>query len=97
MCLYPIYVRGLAYLAAHRGTEAAAEFQKILDHPGVVQNEVIVPLAHLGLARARALSGDKSGARKQYQDFLGLWQHADPGIPVLQQAKSEYDKLSGSS
>ncbi len=91
--LYPVYVRGLAYLAAHQGAQAAAEFQKILDHPGIAMNEVIVPLAHLGLARARALSGDKSGARKQYQDFLGLWQHADPGIPVLQQAKSEYAEL----
>ncbi len=91
--LYPIYVRGMAYLAAHQGAQAAAEFQKILDHPGIAINEVIGPLAHLGLARARALSGDKSGARKQYQDFLALWQHADPGIPVQQQAKSEYAKL----
>ncbi len=91
--LYPVYVRGLAYLAAHQGAQAAAEFQKILDHPGIAINEVIVPLAHLGLARARALSGDKSGAGKQYEDFLGLWQHADPSIPVLRQAKSEYAKL----
>jgi hypothetical protein len=93
LSLYPIYVRGMAYLAAHQGAQAAAEFQKILDHPGIAFNEVIMPLAHLGLARARALSGDKTGARKQYQDFLGLWQHADPTIPVLQQAKSEYAKL----
>ncbi len=93
MSLYPVYVRGQAYLAAHQGAQAAAEFQKILDHPGVALNEVIVPLAHLGLARARALSGDKPGARKAYQDFLALWQHADAGIPVLQQAKSEYAKL----
>jgi Flp pilus assembly protein TadD len=91
--LYPVYVRGLAYLAAHQGAQAAAEFQKILDHPGIALNEVIVPLAHLGLARARALSGDKPGARKAYQDFLALWQHADTGIPILQQAKAEYDKL----
>jgi tetratricopeptide (TPR) repeat protein len=91
--LYPVYVRGLAYLAAHQGAQAAAEFQKILDHPGVALNQVIVPLAHLGLARARALSGDKIGARKEYQDFLALWQHADPTIPVFQQAKSEYAKL----
>ncbi len=91
--LYPVYVRGLAYLAAHQGPQAAAEFQKILDHPGIAINEVIVPLAHLGLARARVFSGDKAGARKAYQDFLGLWQHADAGIPVLQQAKSEYAKL----
>jgi Flp pilus assembly protein TadD len=91
--LYPVYVRGLAYLAAHQGAQAAAEFQKILDHPGIAFNEVIGPLAHLGQARARALSGDKAGARKAYQDFLALWQHADPSIPVLQQAKSEYAKL----
>ncbi|MDE3136218.1 MAG: protein kinase [Acidobacteriota bacterium] len=93
LSLYPIYVRGQAYLAAHQGPQAAAEFQKILDHPGVAFNEVIVPLAHLGLARARALSGDQPAARKAYQDFLALWQHADPAIPVLQQAKSEYAKL----
>jgi serine/threonine protein kinase/tetratricopeptide (TPR) repeat protein len=91
--LYSVYLRGLAYLAAHQGPKAAAEFQKILDHPGVVLNEVIGPLAHLGLGRARALSGDKSGARKAYQDFFALWQHADPGIPILKQAKSEYAKL----
>ncbi|HEV2385749.1 MAG TPA: serine/threonine-protein kinase [Candidatus Acidoferrales bacterium] len=91
--LYPVYVRGLAYLAAHQSPQAAAEFQKILDHPGVVLNEVIAPLAHLGLARADALSGDKAGARKAYQDFFALWQHADPGIPVLQQAKAEYARL----
>jgi serine/threonine protein kinase/tetratricopeptide (TPR) repeat protein len=91
--LYPIYVRGLAYLDARQGKQAAAEFEKILAHPGVVVNEVIFPLAHLGLARARVLSGDKSGARKEYQDFLALWQHADPGIPALKQAKSEYAKL----
>jgi serine/threonine protein kinase/tetratricopeptide (TPR) repeat protein len=91
--LLPIYVRGLAYMALHQGPEAAAEFQKILDHPGVALNEIIVPLAHLGLARARALSGDKPGARKAYQDFLALWQHADPGIPILKQANSEYAKL----
>jgi serine/threonine protein kinase/tetratricopeptide (TPR) repeat protein len=90
---YPVYVRGLAYLAAHQGAQAATEFQKILDHPGIAFNEVIAPLAHLGIARARALSGDKPGARKAYQDFLALWQHADPGIPVLQQAKAEYAKL----
>ncbi len=91
--LYPVYVRGLAYLTSHQGAQAAAEFQKILDHPGVVVNEVIAPLAHLGIARARVLSGDMPGARKAYQDFLALWQHADPGIPILQQAKSEYAKL----
>ncbi len=93
LILYPVYVRGLAYLAAHQGAQAAAEFQKIIDRPGLAENEVIAPLAHLGLSRARALSGDKPGARKAYQDFLALWQHADAGIPILQQAKSEYAKL----
>ncbi len=93
LLLYPVYVRGLAYLAAHQGAQAAAEFQKIIDRPGLAENEVIAPLAHLGLARARALSGDKPGARKAYQDFLALWQHADTGIPILQQAKAEYAKL----
>jgi tetratricopeptide (TPR) repeat protein len=91
--LYPVYVRGLAYLAAHQGPQAAAEFQKILDHPGVLQSEVIFPLSHLGLGRARVLSGDKPGARKAYQDFLALWQHADPKLPILDQAKAEYAKL----
>ncbi|MDE3136193.1 MAG: protein kinase [Acidobacteriota bacterium] len=92
LSLYPIYVRGLAYVASHQGPQAAAEFQKILDHPGVALNEIIVPLAHLGLARARMLSGDKTGARKAYQDFLAMWQDADSGIPILQQAKLEYAK-----
>jgi tetratricopeptide (TPR) repeat protein len=91
--LYPAYVRGLAFLAARQGPQAAAEFQKILDHPGVAIAEIIVPLAHLGLARARLLSGDKPGARKAYQDYLALWQHADPGIPVLRQAKTEYARI----
>jgi eukaryotic-like serine/threonine-protein kinase len=91
--LYPVYVRGQAYLAAHQGAEAAAEFQKILNNPGVMQNEVLLPLAHLGLARARVLTGDKEGARKAYQDFLALWQHADPKLPILDQAKAEYAKL----
>jgi tRNA A-37 threonylcarbamoyl transferase component Bud32/tetratricopeptide (TPR) repeat protein len=91
--LYPVYVRGLACLAAHQGEQAAAEFQKILDHPGFTLNEVIGPLANLGLARAHALSGNKPGARKSYQDFLALWQHADPEIPILRQAKAEYAKM----
>jgi serine/threonine protein kinase/tetratricopeptide (TPR) repeat protein len=91
--LYPVYVRGLAYLTAHQGPEAAAEFQKILDHRGIVLYEPIGSLAHLGLARARVLAGDAAGARKAYQDFFALWQHADPTLPILQQAKSEYAKL----
>jgi DNA-binding winged helix-turn-helix (wHTH) protein/tetratricopeptide (TPR) repeat protein len=93
LTLYPAYVRGQAYLAAGQGMEAAAEFQKILDHPGLALNEIIVPLAHLGLGRARVLSGDVPGARKAYQDFLALWQHADPDLPVLRQAKGEFARL----
>lgn len=91
--LAPIHVRGQAYLLAHQGAEAAAEFQKILDHRGVVANSPSGALAHLQLGRAYALSGDKNKARAAYQDFLTLWQDADPDIPVLQQAKAEYAKL----
>jgi tetratricopeptide (TPR) repeat protein/predicted Ser/Thr protein kinase len=91
--LYPVYVRGEAYLAAHRGNESAGEFQKILDHPGVVLNEPIAALAHVGLARAYAMQGDTAKARAAYQDFLTLWKDADPDIPVLIAAKAEYAKL----
>lgn len=91
--LYPAYVRGLAYLAAHQGPEAAAEFQKILDHRGIVVCDPIGALARLQLGRAYALAGDKPQARSAYQDFLTLWKDADAGIPVLNQAKAEYAKL----
>ena len=91
--LYPIYVRGEAYLAAHRGSEAAAEFQKILDHRGIVLNEPIGALAHLQLGRAYAMQGDTAKARAAYQDFLMLWKDADPDIPIFKQAKAEYAKL----
>jgi tetratricopeptide (TPR) repeat protein len=91
--LYPVYVRGEAYLASHQGSEATAEFQKILDHCGVVQNEPIGALAHLGLARAYSIQNDTAKARSVYQDFLTLWTDADPDIPILQQAKAEYSKL----
>jgi eukaryotic-like serine/threonine-protein kinase len=91
--LYPVYLRGEAYLAAHQGNAAAAEFQKILDHAGVVQNEPIGALAHLGIGRAYALSRDAAKARSKYQDFLTLWKDADPDIPILKQAKAEYAKL----
>jgi eukaryotic-like serine/threonine-protein kinase len=93
MTLYPVYVRGKAYLAAHQGNEAAAEFQKILDHRGIVGNEPIGTLAHLGLARAYALQGGTTRARTAYQDFLTLWKDADPDIPILKEAKAEYAKL----
>jgi len=91
--LYPIYVRGEAYLAAHQSIEAAGEFQKILDQRGVVFNEPIGGLVHLGLARAYALQGDTAKSRAAYQDFFTLWKDADPDIPILQQAKAEYAKL----
>ena len=90
---YPVYVRGEAYLAAHQGAEAAAEFQKILDHRGIVVSDPIGALAHLQLGRAFALSGDKTKAKAAYQDFLTLWKDADPDIPILKQAKAEYAKL----
>ena len=91
--LYPVYVRGEAFLAAHRGREAAAEFQKILDHRGIVLNEPIGALAHLQLGRAYAMQGDAAKARAAYQDFLTLWKEADPDIPILIQAKTEYARL----
>ncbi len=91
--LYPVYVRGQAYLAAHQGSEAAKEFQKIVDHPGITIGDAFGVLAHLGLARAYALTGDTAKARAAYQDFFTLWKDADSGIPVLKQAKAEYAKL----
>jgi DNA-binding winged helix-turn-helix (wHTH) protein len=91
--LYPVYVRGEAYLAAHQGSEAAAEFQKIVDHRGIVLNEPIGALAHLQLGRAYALQGDTAKSRAAYQDFLTLWKDADLDIPILREAKAEYAKL----
>ncbi len=87
---YPAYMRGMAYLAARQGTQAAEQFQKLLNHPGIVQNNLVAALLRLGLARARVLSGDANGARTAYQDFFAKWKDADPDIPVLQQAKAEY-------
>ncbi len=91
--LTPAYARGQAYLMLHQGSEAAAEFQKIVDHPGVVQMFEIGALAHLGLARAYVLQGDTGKARAKYEYFLSLWKDADPDIPIYQQAKTEYAKL----
>ncbi len=91
--LYPVFVHGEAYLAAHDGTEAAAEFQKIIDHRGIVVNEPIGALAHLGLARAYVLQGETAKAKAAYEDFLTLWKDADPDIPILKEAKAEYAKL----
>ncbi len=90
---YPVYVRGEAYVLAREGNRAAAEFQKMLDHPGIVINSPLGALAHLGLGRARVLTGDMAGARAAYQDFLSLWKDADPDIPILKRAKAEYAKL----
>jgi hypothetical protein len=91
--LISTYVRGNAYVAAHRGTEAAAEFQKIVDHPGLVKCGTQGPLALLGLARAYALQGDIAKARLKYQDFFTLWKDADADVPILKDAKAEYAKL----
>jgi hypothetical protein len=102
-CLYPTYIRGEAYLAAGQGSAAAAEFQKILDHSGIVWNCWTGALAHLGVARANALQtrtsqgADADAARVRalaaYKDFLTLWKDADPDIPILKEAKAEYAKL----
>jgi serine/threonine protein kinase len=91
--LYPVFVRGEAYLSAHQGSEAAAEFQKILDHRGIVLNYPIGALAHLQIGRAYAMKGDTAKAKAAYQDFLTLWKDADPDIPILIAAKAEYAKL----
>ncbi len=91
--MYPAYLRGEAYLKLGRGREAAAEFQEVLDHRGVVLNFVIGSLARLQLARAAAMSGDTASARKQYEDFLGLWKGADTDLPVLKAARTEYQRL----
>lgn len=93
MSLYPVYVRGNAFLAAHQGSQAADQFQKIVDHRGVVINEPIGALAHLQIGRAYAMQSDSGKAKAAYQDFLTLWKDADPDIPVLKQAKAEYAKL----
>jgi eukaryotic-like serine/threonine-protein kinase len=89
LSMYPVYVRGLAYLAAKQGAEAAAEFQKILTRRGIVQTEPIGSLALLGLARAYALQGNPAQSKTAYQDFLKLWKDADPNLPILKQAKAE--------
>lgn len=94
LSLYPVYVRGEAYLAAKQGKEAAAEFQKIVDHPGIVQNGIIGALAQLELGRAYAIEGETAKAKHQYEQFLTLWKNADPDVPILKPAKSEYAKLA---
>jgi len=91
--LYPVYLRGQAYLQARQGQAASTEFQKFLDHRGIVVNFPLGALAHLGLARAYALWGDTTKSRTAYQDFLNLWKEADSDIPILKEAKEEYAKL----
>jgi hypothetical protein len=91
--MYPAYIRGQAYLMTHNAAAAVAEFQKLLDHRGIVINFPLGALAHLGLARAHALSGETAKSRTVYQDFLTLWKDADPDIPILKEAKEEYAKL----
>ncbi len=91
--MYPIYVRGEAYLAAHRGREAAAEFQKILGHRGIVNSDPIGAVAHLQLARVYVLMGDKIKARSAYEDFFALWKEADSNVPILRAAKAEFARL----
>jgi eukaryotic-like serine/threonine-protein kinase len=91
--LFPAYLRGEVYIAAHSGSEAAAEFQKILDHRGIVGNDPIGALAHLQIGRAYAMQGDIIKAKAAYQNFLTLWKDADRDIPILIAAKSEYAKL----
>jgi eukaryotic-like serine/threonine-protein kinase len=88
-----LYLRGCALIAAGQGKEAGTEFQRILDRPGIVQSSPTGALAHLGLARAQVMTGDRATARTAYQDFLALWKNADPDIPLLKQAKAEYSKL----
>jgi tetratricopeptide (TPR) repeat protein len=91
--LYPVYVRGLAYSRMGHHREAAAEFRKILDHPGIVLNDPIGPIARLQLARALSASGDRAKSAALYKDLLALWKGADPDVPVMKQAKAEYASL----
>jgi eukaryotic-like serine/threonine-protein kinase len=96
-----LYLRGLAYLDLHEGAQAAAEFEKVLDHKGANWGSAwqhpewgqFYSLSYLGQARAYALAGDPAKARKAYQDFLTLWKDADPDIPILKEAKAEYAKM----
>jgi tetratricopeptide (TPR) repeat protein len=90
---YPVYFRGEAYLATHQGAEAAKQFQTILDHRGLAFNDPIGALARLQLARAYKMSGNQAKATATYEDLLSLWKDADPNIPILSQARSEYAKL----
>jgi tetratricopeptide (TPR) repeat protein len=91
--LYPVFLRGQAYLSMRDGNAAAAEFQKVLDHPGIALNFPLGPLARLNLGRAYSVAGNADKARAAYEDFFALWKDADPDVPILRQAKAEYAKL----
>ena len=91
--LYPIYVRGLAYLAARQPAEAAAEFQRLIDHRSIVLVDPVDAMARLQLARALVLSGDLMKAKSAYGDLLTLWKDSDPKLPIVNQARAEYAKL----
>jgi hypothetical protein len=91
--MYPIYVRGLAFLKQGLGQQASVEFQKIIDHPGLVVNFPLGSLARLELGRARVVGGDKASARQAYDTFFGLWKDGDSGAPILKEAKAESGKL----
>ncbi len=93
LALYPAYVRGQAYLAIGDASKAEAEFQKLIDHPGIVLNSPLGAVARLGRARAYARGGDSDRARDAYRDFFGLWKDADSDVPILREAKAEHAKL----
>jgi tetratricopeptide (TPR) repeat protein len=95
--LYPSYIRGLADLQVGEWSLAKIEFQRLVDHPGIVGLSVIGALSRLQLARALKLSGDAAAAGKRYEEFLSLWRTADPNLPIYQQAKAEYARLSGAT
>jgi tetratricopeptide (TPR) repeat protein len=92
-CIYPAYLRGLAFLQIGDGRRAASEFQKLIDHRAIVGRDALGALAHLQMGRAQAMAGDRLGARKSYQDFLTIWKDADANLPTLIQAKAEYAAL----
>jgi eukaryotic-like serine/threonine-protein kinase len=92
-CVYPAYLRGLAYLQHKKGDLAAAEFRKVVDHSGVVQGFVAGALYILQLARAQVLLHDEKATRKSYEDFLAFWKNADPNLPIYKQARAEYTVL----
>ena len=91
--LYPAYLRGLAYLRMNNGRLATQEFEKLTDHPAIIGRFVTGSLARLQLGRAQAMTGDQVAARKSYQEYLLLWQKADPDVPIYRQAKDEYERL----